>query len=111
VIVLLLLLIAFFGFGSVSSSGESKARAVPAARVPAVTGFATPNAERRIRQAGLVPAQTWCRARASVYAVRGQLPAAGTTVPRGSRVTLRLAPAQGQGIPQMPCNAYTGARP
>ena len=110
-IVLLLLLIAFFGFGSASSSGETKATAVPAARVPDVTGLASPYAERRVRQAGLVPAQTWCRAHAGAYAVKRQLPAAGTTVPRGSRVTLRLAPAQGQGVRQTPCNAYTGALP
>ncbi len=107
-IVLLFLLIALVGFTPFSSSsGESKARAVPATQVPDVTGLASPSAERRVRQAGLVPAKTWCRAPASVYTVKSQRPASGTTVPRGTRVRLRLVPAQGH----TPCNAYSGARP
>ncbi len=110
-IALLFLLIALFGSTLGSSSGGGKATAVPAAHVPDVTGVASPYAERRVRQAGLVPTKTWCRTAASVYMVKSQRPAGGATVPRGSRVTLRLVPAQGQGVRHTPCNAYSGARP
>jgi beta-lactam-binding protein with PASTA domain len=106
VVLLLLILGLFYGFGA--SHGEtSVTSAAPAARVPNVTGLAPAAAARRIRLAGLVPAQARCRASAAIWAVRSQRPSAGSTVPRGARVLVRLAPAQRH----TPCNAYSGTLP
>jgi beta-lactam-binding protein with PASTA domain len=110
VVVLLLLLVALVGFGSASGTAslETGTRAIPATRVPKVTGLASASAVRRVRQAGLVPAQHRCRAAAIAWTVKSQRPAAGTTVPRGARVTLRLVP---EDVNHTPCNAYSGPLP
>lgn len=112
---LLLMLFALVAFGfpsgttSVEKTGE--VRAVTATRVPNVIGVASPYAERRVRRAGLVPAQTRCRASATIWAVKSQRPAGGTTVPRGARVNLGLVPARRQGVHQTPCNSISGPLP
>ena len=105
VVLLLLILGLFYGFGASGETGVTSA--VPATRVPNVTGLAPAAAARRIRLAGLVPAQARCRASAAIWAVRSQRPSAGRTVPRGTRVLVRLAPAQRH----TPCNAYSGTLP
>jgi beta-lactam-binding protein with PASTA domain len=107
VIVLLLLILGLL-YGSGASHGEtSVTSAVPATRVPNVTGLAPAAAARRIRGAGLVPAQARCNAAAAIWSVRSQRPSAGSTVSRGSRVLLRVAP----GRRHTPCNAYSGTLP
>ena len=106
IVLLLLILGLFYGFGT-SQVDTSVTSAVPATRVPNVTGLAPAAAARRIRLAGLVPAQARCRASAAIWAVRSQRPSAGSTVPRGTRVLVRLAPAQRH----TPCNAYSGTLP
>jgi beta-lactam-binding protein with PASTA domain len=114
VAVLLLLLFALVGFSSASGTSSLEtgaAKAIPATRVPTVIGLESPYAMRRVRRAGLVPAQTWCRTTATIWAVKSQRPTGGTTVPRGTRVTLRLVPAQSQGVRHTPCNAYRGPLP
>lgn len=108
-IVFFLVLLAFFGISGFSSSSpieSGSTTAVPTARVPAVTGLAPPAAQRRIRRAGLVPSATGCHSSGSAYAVKGQRPAAGTTVPRGASVKIRVVGQDG-----MPCSAISGARP
>jgi beta-lactam-binding protein with PASTA domain len=113
VIVLLLLLAASIGLWAAPGKATFESgtvRAVPAARVPNVTGLETRYAVRRVRRAGLVPAQTRCRASASIWAVRSQRPAAGRTVPKGTRVILRLEPVHSQGV-RTPCSAYSGPLP
>jgi len=106
VVLLLLILGLFYGFGT--SQGEtSVTSAVPVTRVPNVTGLAPASAARRIRGAGLVPAQARCNAAAAIWSVRSQRPSAGSTVSRGSRVLLRVAP----GRRHTPCNAYSGTLP
>ena len=106
VVLLLLILGLFYGFGT--SQGEtSVTSAVPVTRVPNVTGLAPASAARRIREAGLVPAQARCNAAAAIWSVRSQRPSAGSTGSRGSRVLLRVAPARRH----TPCNAYSGTLP
>jgi beta-lactam-binding protein with PASTA domain len=106
VVLLLLILGLFYGFGT--SQGEtSVTSAVPVTRVPNVTGLAPASAARRIRGAGLVPAQARCSAAAAIWSVRGQRPSVGSTVSRGSRVLLTIAPARRH----TPCNAYSGTLP
>jgi beta-lactam-binding protein with PASTA domain len=107
VIVLLLLILGLL-YGSGASHGETSVTSpVPATRVPNVTGLAPAAAARRIRGAGLVPAQARCNAAAAIWSVRSQRPSAGSTVSRGSRVLLRVAP----GRRHTPCNAYSGTLP
>ena len=106
VVLLLLILGLFYGFGT--SHGEtSVTSAVPVTRVPNVTGLAPASAARRIQGAGLVPAQARCSAAAAIWSVRGQRPSVGSTVSRGSRVLLTIAPARRH----TPCNAYSGTLP
>jgi beta-lactam-binding protein with PASTA domain len=106
VVLLLLILGLFYGFGT--SQGEtSVTSAVPVTRVPNVTGLAPASAARRIRGAGLVPAQARCSAAAAIWSVGGQRPSVGSTVSRGSRVLLTIAPARRH----TPCNAYSGTLP
>ena len=106
VVLLLLILGLFYGFGT--SQGEtSVTSAVPVTRVPNVTGLAPASAARRIQGAGLVPAQARCSAAAAIWSVRGQRPSVGSTVSRGSRVLLTIAPARRH----TPCNAYSGTLP
>jgi beta-lactam-binding protein with PASTA domain len=106
VVLLLLILGLFYGFGT--SPGEtSVTSADPVTRVPNVTGLAPASAARRIRGAGLVPAQARCSAAAAIWSVRGQRPSVGSTVSRGSRVLLTIAPARRH----TPCNAYSGTLP
>ena len=106
VVLLLLILGLFYGFGT--SQGEtSVTSAVPVTRVPNVTGLAPASAARRIRGAGLLPAQARCNAVAAIWSVRSQRPSAGSTVSHGSRVLLRVAPARRH----TPCNAYSGTLP
>jgi hypothetical protein len=115
-VALLLILLALFGLviggaGSGSSSGSVQAQPVPAATVPSVTGSYGRYAVPRLRAAGLVPVRRWCRARAVEYAVARQSAAAGTVVPRGSRVRIFLVPALGSGVKHPPCNSFAPARP
>ena len=106
VVLLLLILGLFYGFGT--SQGEtSVTSAVPVTRVPNVTGLAPASAARRIRGAGLVPAQARCNAAAAIWSVRSQRPSAGSAVSHGSRVLLRVVPARRH----TPCNAYSGTLP
>jgi beta-lactam-binding protein with PASTA domain len=107
VVVLLLLILGLFsGFGT-AQVDTGVTSAIPATRVPNVTGLAPGAAARRIRRAGLVPSPARCSATAAIWAVRSQRPAAGSTVSRGTSVLLRLAPAQRR----TPCNAYSGTLP
>jgi beta-lactam-binding protein with PASTA domain len=106
VVLLLLILGLFYGFGT--SQGEtSVTSADPVTRVPNVTGLAPASAARRIRGAGLVPAQAHCNAAAAIWSVSSQSPSAGSRVSRGSRVHLRVAPVRRH----TPCNAYSGTLP
>jgi beta-lactam-binding protein with PASTA domain len=110
VIVLLLLLAATIGLWAAPGEATFESgtvRAVPTARVPHVTGLAAGRAERRVRRAGLAPTATRCSSSASIWAVKSQRPAGGATVPRGTRVTLRLVPARSH----TPCNAHSGPLP
>ena len=106
IVLLLLILGLFYGFGT-SQSETSMTSAVPVTRVPNVTGLAPASAARRIRGAGLVPAQARCNAAAAIWSVRSQRPSAGSTVSRGSGVLLPIAPTRRR----TPCNAYSGALP
>jgi beta-lactam-binding protein with PASTA domain len=107
VIVLLLLILGLL-YGSGASHGETGVTsAVPATRVPNVTGLAPASAARRIRGAGLVPAQARCNAAVAIWSVRSQRPSAGSMVSRGSRVFMRVAPARRH----TPCNANSGTLP
>jgi hypothetical protein len=109
-IIILLLLLAFFGF-SFGSSHTSGTTAEPT-RVPNVVGVALPTAGLRLRNAGLVPVQRWCAVPSSGgYAVARQLPTAGSPARRGARVQLFLAPVRGQSVRHTPCNSFVGARP
>jgi hypothetical protein len=115
-VALVLILLALFGLliggsGSRSSSGSVQAQPVPAATVPSVTGSYGRYAVPRLRAAGLVPVQRWCRARAVEYAVARQSVAAGTVVPRGSRARIFLVPALGSRVKHPPCNSFAPARP
>jgi beta-lactam-binding protein with PASTA domain len=117
-VALLLVLLALFGFvfagvgsGSTSSSRSVQAQPVPAATVPSVTGSYGRYAVPRLRAAGLVPVQRWCRARAVEYMVARQSIAAGTVLPRGSRVRIFLMPALGSGVKHPPCNSFAPAHP
>jgi beta-lactam-binding protein with PASTA domain len=107
VLVMLLATLFLWGAPGTSSFESGTATVTPAARVPAVTGLSAASAVRRVRNVGLVPAQARCRAEASAWRVKSQKPAAGTSVPRGARVTLQLVPTQGH----TPCNAYSGPLP
>jgi beta-lactam-binding protein with PASTA domain len=111
VIIILLLLLAFFGFSSGPRSGGVTTYSVPARSVPDVRGLASPYAEQHLRRAGFVPVRRWCTVRSNVYAVARQQPAAGAAVPRGARVRLFLVPALGQGIRHPPCKLFAGSRP
>jgi beta-lactam-binding protein with PASTA domain len=103
---------AAWGIGSgSSSSGRVQAETIPAAEVPTVTGLREQSAQQRLRSAGLVPVERWCRARAVEYAVGRQSIAAGTVVPRGTRVRLFLVPALGSGVKHPPCNSFAPTRP
>jgi hypothetical protein len=117
-VAILLVLLALFGLvlggvgsGSSSSSGSVRAAPVPAATVPSVTGAYGRYAVPRLRAAGLVPVQRWCRARAVEYAVARQSIAGGTVVPRGSRVRIFLVPALNSGVKHPPCNSFAPTRP
>jgi beta-lactam-binding protein with PASTA domain len=118
-VALLLVLLALFGFvfagvgsGSTSSSRSVQAQPVPAATVPSVTGSYGRYAVPRLRAAGLVPVQRRCRApRAVEYMVARQSIAAGTVLPRGSRVRIFLVPALGSGVKHPPCNSFAPAQP
>jgi hypothetical protein len=117
-IIILLLLLAFFGFsfGSSYTSGTTTYTAplstAEPTRVPNVVGVALPTAGLRLRNAGLMPVQRWCAVPSSGgYAVARQLPTAGSPARRGARVQLFLAPVRGQSVRHTPCNSFVGARP
>jgi hypothetical protein len=117
-VALLVVLLVLFGFliggvgsGSTSSSGSGQAQPVPTATVPSVTGSYGRYAVPRLRAAGLVPVQRWCRARAVEYAVARQSIAAGKVVARGSQVRIFLVPALGSGVKHPPCKSFAPARP
>jgi hypothetical protein len=117
-VALLLVLLALFGFvlggvgsGSTSSSQSMQAQPVRAATVPSVSGSYGRYAVPRLRAAGLVPVQRWCPARAVEYMVARQSIAAGTVLPRGSRVRIFLVPALGSGVKHPPCNSFAPAHP
>lgn len=105
-VALLLLLVGLF-VTSGTSEVQTGVTNVQATRVPNVTGLTVVRAMRRVRRAGLVATQTRCAASATVWSVKSQRPTAGRMVPRGSRVQLRLVPAQRH----TPCNAYSGPLP
>jgi beta-lactam-binding protein with PASTA domain len=114
VFVLLLLLLAVFGFtyGGSASVETGTTAAVPAERVPSVVGLASPYAGNRIRSAGLAPVSRWCAGGSFPgYAVARQRPAAGAVVPKGSPVRIFLVPAVGQGDRHPSCSRFVRARP
>jgi hypothetical protein len=114
ILVLLALLGVFAAWGTSSSrseSGSAQAETIPAASVPAVTGIYPRYAKRQLRAAGLVPVERWCRTRAVEWAVERQSIAAGTVVPRGTRVRLFLVPALGSGVKHPPCNSFAAISP
>jgi len=111
VIIILLLLLAFFGFSSSPTYTTGLGTATPT-RVPNVVGVAAPSAERLVRRAGLVPVERWCAVPSpGGYAVARQSPTAGSPLHPGTRVRLFLVPALGQGVRHPPCNSFVGSQP
>jgi beta-lactam-binding protein with PASTA domain len=112
VTILLLLLVLFgFAYGGSGSFSSGTTAAVPAARVPAVTGLYPQYADRALRKAGLVPRHRFCTVASQQYAVVRQRPRAGAVVPRKTSVRLFLVPALGSGVRHPLCRTFANSRP
>jgi hypothetical protein len=117
--VLLLILALFtlgYGSGETSLSSPSATAVAPererAGPMPYVVGVNAATAAREVRGAGLLPALRWCATTwPGEYVVRTQLPAPGTVLPLGARVTLLLVPGMNSGVRHPSCTRFVATRP